>query len=60
MKHEEYNGADTAKVAFCLSRKNQDKLPPWKGETAPTHIPNAYGGTDNAKFTEIKDEDLPF
>lgn len=60
VKHEEYNGADTAKVAFCLSRKNQDKLPPWKGETAPAHIPTAYGGTDNAKFTEIKDEDLPF
>ena len=32
VKHEEYNGANTAKVAFCLSRKNQEKLPAWKGD----------------------------
>ena len=59
VKHEQYNGADTAKVAFCLSRKNQDKLPAWKGEAAPT-IPTAYGGTPTGNFTEVKNEDLPF
>lgn len=26
--HEEYNGEQQANVRFCLSRKNQDKLPP--------------------------------
>lgn len=58
VKHEEYNGTDTAKVAFCLNRKNQDKLPAWKGET-PANIPSAYGGTSN--LTEVKtDDDLPF
>ena len=36
VKHEDYNGSTSAKVAYCLSRKNQEKLAPWKnGNTAP-------------------------
>lgn len=58
VKHEEYNGNTSAKVAFCLSRKNQDKLPEWKGET--THVPSAYSGAPTGNFTEVKDDDLPF
>ena len=53
VKHEEYNGSMTAKVAFVISRKNQDKLPPAKfsGGAAPT-----------AGFqpTTVAAEDLPF
>ena len=30
VKHEEYNNAMSAKVAYVLNRKNQDKLAPWK------------------------------
>ena len=30
VKQEAYNGNTSAKVAFCLSKKNQDKLPPAK------------------------------
>ena len=30
VKHEEYNGNMSAKVAFVLNRKNQEKLPPAK------------------------------
>lgn len=53
VKHEEYNGSTSAKVAFCLSRKNQDKLPAWKGETATV--------APTANYTELKiDDDLPF
>ena len=33
VKHEEYNGDKRAKVAYCLNRKNQDKLEPWKNKT---------------------------
>lgn len=36
VKHEDYKGSTSAKVAYCLSRKNQEKLAPWKnGNTAP-------------------------
>jgi hypothetical protein len=34
--HEEYNGEQQAKVRFCLSRKNQDKLPPAKFASTDT------------------------
>lgn len=52
VKHEEYNGANTAKVAFCLARKNQDKLDPWKGDTATA--------TASSEFVEVPEDDLPF
>lgn len=59
VKHEEYNGSNSAKVAFCLSRKNQDKLPAWKGEVPTANAPAFGGATPN--FTEVKaDDDLPF
>ena len=54
VKHEKYNDQDQAKVAFCLSRKNQDKLPPANfSGTAP-----AENTTFNA--VEINDDELPF
>lgn len=40
VKHEEYNGSTSAKVAFVISRKNQEKLTPWKENgTAPAAQP---------------------
>lgn len=59
VKHEEYNGENRPKVAFCLSKKNQEKLPAWKGDAQAT-MPNAYGG-NTPGFTEISNDDsLPF
>ena len=29
VKHEEYNGNMSAKVAYCINRSRQDKLPAW-------------------------------
>ena len=49
VKHEEYNGNTSAKVAFVVSRKNQDKLEPWK------NIESAVGAVAN-----VVAEDLPF
>lgn len=34
VKHEEYNGNMSAKVAYVMNRKNQDKLPPAKFSSA--------------------------
>lgn len=53
VRHEEYNGNMSAKVAYVISRKNQDKLEPWKNvggsaSAAPTQLP------------PIAQEDLPF
>ena len=59
VKHEDYNGSPSAKVSFCLNKKNQEKLPAWKGEAQAT-VPNAYGG-NTPGFTEIPNDDtLPF
>lgn len=55
VKHEEYNGSQSAKVAFCLNRKNQDKLPAANFSTTVTTAP-----TNNASFVEVGEEDLPF
>lgn len=54
VKHEQYEGKNTAKVAYCIARARQDKLPAWKnptGGSAPQAAPTAT--------VEIPD-DLPF
>lgn len=33
VKHEPYNGENRAKVAYCIARSRQDKLPAWKNTT---------------------------
>lgn len=54
VKHEEYNGSTSAKVAFCLSQKNQSKLPAWQGASTPT-------ATATPNYTDINiPNDLPF
>lgn len=60
VKHEEYNGEQKAKVAFCLAKRNQDKLPAWKevnpGASAPVNAAPANS------FTPVidADDELPF
>jgi len=54
VKHEEYNGDQTAKVAYCINRNRQDKLAPWKNTGAA--IPAAQ---HTASQVEIPSE-LPF
>lgn len=39
IKHDEYNGKTSAKVAYLIARNRQDKLPAWKGNNAPTGTP---------------------
>jgi hypothetical protein len=54
VKHEEYMGNTSAKVAFVINRKGQDKLPPAKfsGTAAPV-----VGGFQQ---TNVDPGDLPF
>ena len=41
IKHEDYKGNTSAKVAYCLSKKNQEKLPAWKNTATATAAPSA-------------------
>ena len=53
--HEEYNGEQQAKVRFCLSRKNQDKLPPAKFNSA-----SVAPAANNFAVVNSSDDELPF
>lgn len=55
VKHEDYNGSQTAKVAFCLNRKNQDKLPQAHFNTTVSTAP-----ANNAPVVNVNEDDLPF
>ena len=54
VKHEEYMGNTSAKVAFCLSRANQEKLPMWKNvgtaQTASPFVDQSTVGIDDLPF----------
>lgn len=55
VKHELYNGENRAKVAYCIARNRQEKLPAWKntaGVATPTVAPSE-------ETVEIP-SDLPF
>lgn len=53
IKHEEYNGNTSAKVAYCIKRDRQDKLAAWKnvGTATPMAAP-----TDTVEIPS----DMPF
>ena len=51
VKHEEYNGSQQAKVAYCIARSRQDKLAPWQGNA------NTSSAAPNMSFNA---NDLPF
>ena len=54
VKHEDYQGMTRPKVAFCISRANQEKLPMWKnGSAAPAASPFV-------DMSVVNNDDLPF
>ena len=55
IKHDEYNGNMSAKVAYCINRSRQDKLPAWKNQQA-----QGNGGFQNIADNVELPEDLPF
>lgn len=51
VKHEVYNGENRAKVAYCIARNRQEKLPAWKNATR----------VQNPSYETVDtDGDLPF
>lgn len=56
VKHEEYNGSQTAKVAFCLNKKNQERLPEAKFSATVNAIP----ANANMQPVNVQEDDLPF
>lgn len=54
IKHDEYQGSKTAKVAYVINRNRQDKLPVWQNPTNASPAP-----TVAAPEVNIPD-DLPF
>lgn len=53
VKHEEYQGENRAKIAYCIGRSRQDKLAAWKNATVQT--------TQAAPVSQVEiPSDLPF
>lgn len=42
VKHEEYNGSQTARIAAFIPASKQNELPPWNGEAAPAVNPDGF------------------
>lgn len=53
IKHDEYNGKTSAKVAYLIARNRQDKLPAWQGQGQTQVAPQAQAQVDIPS-------DLPF
>lgn len=53
IKHDEYNGKTSAKVAYLIARNRQDKLPAWQGQAQTQAAPAAQAQVDIPS-------DLPF
>lgn len=54
VKHEPYNGEDTAKIAYFIAKDRQEKLPTW---VEPSNKAALTGGVT---MTPIVGEDLPW
>ena len=52
VKHEEYQGTNRAKVAYCINRSNQEKLPMWSDQPAAASpfIDESTIGLDDLPF----------
>lgn len=55
VKHEQYEGETTAKVAYVIARNRQDNLPAWQNNNATAQTVNGFTPVDN-----IAAGDMPF
>jgi hypothetical protein len=54
VKHEDYNGEPTAKIAYFINKDRQDKLPAWQEPS------NASANTNTVNMTESEEVELPW
>lgn len=55
VKHEQYEGETSAKVAYVIARNRQDKLPAWQNNNATAQTVSGFTPVDN-----IAAGDMPF
>lgn len=60
VRHEEYQGNMSAKVAFCLAKKKQSTLPAWKETGNASTAPAPASASPVVDGIEIIDDELPF
>ena len=54
VKHEDYEGEPTAKIAYFIGKDKQEKLPPWKEPSSKASL------TGGGSAVEIATDDLPW
>lgn len=54
VKHELYNGENSAKVSYFLTKEKQETLPAWSEPAGKSSV------TGNTNFVDVAADDLPF
>ena len=57
VKHEEYNGKQSAKIHYFINANNQGSIPAWK---EPTNNTTASTSNTTGGYADIEIEDMPF
>ena len=57
VKHEEYNGKQSAKIHYFINANKQGSLPAW---TEPTNNTTASTSNTTGGYADIEIEDMPF
>lgn len=57
VKHEEYNGKQSAKIHYFINANKQGSLPAWK---EPTNNTTASTSNTTGGYADIEIEDMPF
>ena len=57
VKHEEYNGKQSAKIHYFINANNQGSIPAWK---EPTNNTTASTSNITGGYTDIVIDDMPF
>lgn len=59
VKHEEYNGDESAKISYFIHKDKQGNLPPWE-EPSNSSSSSASTGGSSTGYVEVSSDDCPF